>query len=41
MAPPKQLNPKLWKTKRILRLNDGESVMGGHDKMSFLRAYVL
>ena len=41
MAPPKQLKPKLWKTKRILRLKDGERVMDGHEKMSFSRAYVL
>jgi hypothetical protein len=27
MAPPKQLKPKLWKNKRILRLNVGMAVI--------------
>jgi len=41
MAPPKQLKPKLWKTKRILRLNAGERVIGGRDIEGVLRAYSL
>jgi hypothetical protein len=31
MAPPKQLKPKLWKTKRILRLNAGVAVIDDRD----------
>ena len=31
MAPPKQLKPKLWKTKRILRLNAGVRVIGNRE----------
>jgi hypothetical protein len=31
IAPPKQLKPKLWKTKGILRMNDGVVVINNRE----------
>ena len=41
MAPPMQLRPKVWKMKRILRLNAGERVIDCQDIEGVSRAYGL